>query len=219
MKKLYFSVALLVAVSSLVLLGCEKGKQAPQKTTQKIQLWNGKDFTGWKKFVPDEKVDADTVWLVTNGVIRCNGKPAGYLRTEADYSNYKLHVEWRWPGKGGNSGVLLHMSEPDKVWPKSIECQLHAGDAGDFWVIGGTDFKEHADKSNRRVLKKSESSEKPLGEWNTYEIICRDNTIRVFVNGTLQNEASETTVSSGKICLQSEGTSIEFRNIYLEPIN
>lgn len=219
MKKLYFSVALLVTVSSLVLLGCEKGKQAPPKTTQKIQLWNGKDFTGWKKFVPDETVDVDTVWLVTNGVIRCNGKPAGYLRTEADYSDYKLHVEWRWPGKGGNSGVLLHMSEPDKVWPKSIECQLHAGDAGDFWVIGGTDFKEHADKSNRRVLKKSESSEKPLGEWNTYEIICRDNTIRVFVNGTLQNEASETTVSSGKICLQSEGVPIEFRNIYLEPIH
>ena len=115
--------------------------------------------------------------------------------------------------------MLLHLSGPDTVWPKSIEAQLHSGDAGDFWVIGGTDFKEHVDKSTRRVVKKAESSEKPIGEWNVYEITCRENTIHVVVNGVEQNAATEATVTSGKIGLQSEGTSIEFRNIYIEPIN
>jgi hypothetical protein len=145
------------------------------------------------------------------------------MRTEADYANYNLHVEWRWPEKkGGNSGVLVHMSTPDEVWPRSIECQMHSTNAGDFWVIGGAEFKEHAEKgqrvNGRRTIKLKNSSEKPLGEWNVYEIICKDNWIVVLVNGVLQNVATGVSASSGKICLQSEGVPIEFRNIYIEPV-
>ena len=201
-------VTLGVMVVCLPWMGCS--------SQERIPLFNGRDFTGWKFVLRDESVNPDKVWSVKNGVIHCTGTPKGYMRTESDYSNYKLHLEWRWPEGGGNSGVLLHMSEPDVVWPRSIECQLNAGDAGDFWTIGGTDFKEHVDKSRRRVPKKEDSSERPLGHWNTYEIFCRDSTIRVFVNGVLQNEATETTVNSGNICLQSEGKPIEFRNIYIE---
>ncbi|GAF84490.1 unnamed protein product, partial [marine sediment metagenome] len=116
----------------------------------------------------------------------------------------------------GNSGVLLHMSEPDTVWPRSIECQLKAGQAGDFVTFQGVRFKELVE--GRVLEKKAESSEKSPGQWNSYDITCRGNTIRVFVNGVLQNEATETTVSSGKICLQSEGRPIEFRNIYIESL-
>jgi hypothetical protein len=230
-RGLAFSASFWTALACLVYAGY--GNQPPQqqrdkpagaalagavKPAKKMTLWNGKDFSGWKLFVPSDTIDARTVWTVKENVIHCTGVPNGYMRTEANYADYKLHLEWRWPAEAGNSGVLLHMSAPDTVWPKSIECQLAAGDAGDFWVIGGTDFKEHADKSKRRLAKKAESSEKPLGEWNTYEIICRSNTIRSFVNGVLQNEATETTVNSGKICLQSEGKPIEFRNIYVEPV-
>jgi len=183
----------------------------------KTLLWNGKDFTGWKLFIPDPNVDPNTVWSVRDGVIRCRGKPTGYMRTEADYADYKLHVEWRWAWFGGNSGVLVHMSGPDKVWPKSIECQLLTNNAGDFYVIEGTNFKEHGDKEDRRVPKKGAGSENALGEWNTCEVICRGSTIRVFVNGELKNEATEANVSSGKVLLQSEGGVIEFRNVYVEP--
>ena len=194
----------------------EEGPVVPKKKTP---LWNGKDFASWKLFVPDPQVDTNTVWLVKDGVIHCTGNPTGYMRTETDYANYKLHVEWRWPARPGNSGVLVHISGPDTVWPKSIECQLQARSAGDFWVIGGTDFKEHTNPDDRRVPKKEKSSEKKRGEWNEYDIICKDNTIRVFVNGVLQNEATETTVTSGKIGFQSEGRPIEFRNIYLEALD
>ena len=193
-------------------------KELPAKEQPWLSLFNGKDFAGWTFYLKDSSVDPKTVWSIKDGVIRCEGKPAGYMRTVKDYANYKLHVEWRWAAGKGNSGVLLHMSEPDKVWPKSIECQLMSGNAGDFWLIGGTMIKEHGGRKGRRVPKKEKSSEKPLGEWNVYEIVCKGDTVRPTVNGILQNEGTEATVTSGKICLQSEGKPIEFRNIYIEPV-
>jgi hypothetical protein len=82
--------------------------------------------------------------------------------------------------------------------------------------------REHAKASDRvkgrRVIKLKDSSEKPLGQWNAYDIICKDDWVVVLVNGVLQNIATKSTLTSGKICLQSEGTPVEFRNIYIEPL-
>ena len=213
-------------MAMLVLVACgttfaesETKAEAPGEKPKVIELFNGKDFTGWKLFIPDENVDPATVWEVRDGVVQCNGKPAGYMRTTKEYENYRLKLQWRWPARGGNSGVLLHIHLPDKVWPKSIESQLASGNAADFWVIDGTDFKEHTNKDDRRVPKRKKSNEKPLGEWNQYEIFCKDNVIRPHVNGLLQNVATDTTVNKGYIGLQSEGAPIQFRNITLEPLN
>ena len=90
-----------------------------------------------------------------------------------------------------------------------------AGNAGDFICMSGTDMNERTDKSNKVVAKKTASNEKPSGQWNKLTVICKGNTIDVYVNGTLQNKATGITVSKGSICLQSEGKDIEFRNIYL----
>ncbi len=199
----------------------EKQNQ-PIVPIDKMMLWNGKDLTGWKPFTNNANADVTKTWSVGNGVIRCAGKPAGYMRTDSDYANYLLHVEWRWPEKGGNNGVLIHMSGPDNVWPKSLECQLHSGNAGDFWVIGGVETSEHAKAgqrvNGRRTVKLKKSSEKPIGQWNAYDIICKEDWVVVLVNGILQNVATRCSVTSGKICLQSEGAPIEFRNVYLEPL-
>jgi hypothetical protein len=109
------------------------------------------------------------------------------------------------------------MQEPDKIWPKSIECQGQSGGQGDFWVIDGAEFKEHKGVEGRRVAKRGDSNEKPVGEWNTYEIICLGDTIKPYVNGKLMNEATECNLSAGKICLQSEGSEIEIRKVSLDP--
>jgi hypothetical protein len=183
--------------------------------TGKTPLFNGKDLSGLTP-VP---ADATDTWSVQNGVLRCSGTPTGYLRTQAVYENYRMRLQWRWPGGGGNNGVLLHIQPPDEVWPKSIEAQLEAQHAGDIWVIGGADFREHIDKSIRRVPKQEESSEKALGEWNEYLIECRGDTIKLFVNGILQNVATECTIQRGHIGLQSEGTPIEFREWTIEPLD
>jgi len=194
----------------------QEGTATDAKT---IDLFNGADLSGWKLFIPDEKVAPKTVWSVKDGVVRCTGKPAGYMRTEKEYGNYRLRFQWRFPEGGGNSGVLIHIQLPDKVWPKSIEGQLQHAHAGDFWVIDGAEFKEHTDPDNRRVVKKEESSEKPLGEWNQYEVLCQGNTIKLFINGVLQNSATETSLTKGHIGWQSEGTPIEFRNLVLETLD
>jgi len=211
------TVALLAAAT-----GASEGRNKPVVPKDKTMLWNGKDFAGWKLFTREPDHDVKMTWSVNNGLIRCEGKPPGYMRTENDYADYLFHVEWRWPGKGGNNGVLVHMSGEDKVWPKSLECQLYSGNAGDFWVIDGLETAEHASGGTRvkgrRTLKLKDSSEKPPGEWNAYDIICKDDWVVVLVNGVLQNVATKCSASSGKICLQSEGTPIEYRNIYIEPL-
>jgi len=196
---------------------------------KKISLFNGKDFTSWTLHLSKPNVDPASVWSVRNGLPFCTGTPSGYMRTNEEYSNYKLTFEWRWTGRPGNNGCLVHMYGKDTVWPKSIEVQLAHENAGDFWVIGGTEFNQHKDKSSgrvsgRNVKKLEKSNEKPPGQWNKMEIICKGDKIRVYVNGLLQNEADDCRddegkpLTKGKICFQSEGAPIEYRNIILEPL-
>ena len=118
-----------------------------------IELFNGRDLAGWTYHLDDPKVKMDGVWNVKDGVLRCTGKPTGYLVTKKnDYENYVLSVEWRWPDKGGNNGVLVHVTTPSAlgVWPKCLEIQLGSGDAGDLWVIGTTLDMPNIEKSPRR---------------------------------------------------------------------
>jgi hypothetical protein len=140
-----------------------------------------------------------------------------------------------------NNGVLLHMQNDDDtrlgVWPRSLEAQLQENNAGDFFVIAGVETAElralrdkalaaagndeKARKSalnNRRIQKARDSSEKPVGEWNRYEITCRADTVVLKVNGVEQNRATGLNVTEGRICLQTEGAAIEFRNVRLEPL-
>ena len=181
--------------------------------TESVKLFNGKDLSNWTFCLRDNSIDPATVFSVKDGIINIKGEPFGYMRTKDKYSDYTLHVEWRWPVEPSNSGVFIHGQEPDAIWPKCFECQLKHGSAGDFVCMSGANIKER-DKS--AVVKKvTESSEKPAGEWNTLEITCKGNTIEVVINGTLQNRGTEANISNGFICLQSEGKDVQFRNVYL----
>ncbi|MBL7134091.1 MAG: DUF1080 domain-containing protein [Phycisphaerae bacterium] len=199
-------------------------KPWPVVPAKKTVLFNGKNLTGWVRFIPndkrgpDKKWTVDKVWSVKDGVIHCIGKPHGYIRTEDSYANYKLHFEWRWTDKPTNSGVLLHRAGMDRVWPKCIEAQLMHKNAGDFWIIGGATIKHGGTVKKGHGAKKKPSNEVAPGEWNTYDIVCDGGTVKLTINGLLQNEGTDANPSSGPICLQSEGSPIEFRNIYLEPL-
>jgi hypothetical protein len=182
---------------------------------KKTVLFNGKDLKNWAFMLKDASVDPSTVFTVKDGVINIKGDPFGYMRTKKAYSDYTLHVEWRYPVEASNSGIFIHGQLPDTIWLKCFECQLKAGNAGDFVCMNGSDMKERTDKTNRVVKKIAASSEKAVGEWNTMEIKCMKNTIEVVVNGVFQNKATETNETGGYICLQSEGKTVEFRNVYL----
>ncbi len=192
--------------------------------TTKTALWNGKDYSGWKLHLDDKSVDVNSVWSVKNGVVHCKGAPRGYMRTEVEYSNYILEMEWRWVEKGSNSGVLLHSQKPDKVWPICIECQLKSGNAGDFVLLGKGSItvagKKHENDGVYHIISKmKESSEKPIGEWNRYKIICKDDSITCYVNGVLQNTGTRASQTKGTIALQSEGAPIEFRKITIQELD
>lgn len=219
--KLFTTLILVVLVSfgTEISISAQKGKsktKTPKLSAKgQVQLFNSKDLNNWVLQLKDPAVNPATVFTVQNGVIHISGAPFGYMRTKEAYMDYRLHVEWRYPLEASNSGVFVHAQLPDTIWPKCIECQLKAGSAGDFVCMNGADMNERTDKSSRSVKKMNASNEKPVGDWNTMEVICKTNTIEVYVNGTLQNKATGVTVSKGYICLQSEGKDIEFRNVFL----
>jgi hypothetical protein len=192
-----------------------KNQKNGNSENETVQLFNGKDLTNWVFYLKDPKVDPTTVFTVKNGVINISGNPFGYMRTKESYSDYKLKIEWRWPVEATNSGVFVHGQQPDTIWLKCIECQLKAGNAGDFVCMNGADMNERTNKASMSVKKMAASSEKPTGEWNSMEVTCSGNTIEVVVNGVLQNKGTNVNVTQGSICLQSEGKDIEFRNVFL----
>lgn len=203
-----------------------------------VALFNGKDLAGWTVDVPeaDKKPDLEPSFIVRDGLLLSLGKPLGHLVTEKEFSNYRLVVEYRFPGKGGNCGVLVHASKPRALYdmfPQSIEVQMMSGHAGDFWCIQENIEVPDMEKRRpakegqkfggglqdaRRILNLTDDSEKPLGEWNTMVITCKDDTIVVEVNGTEVNSGSKSTATKGKIALQAEGTEVEFRKVALEPL-
>jgi hypothetical protein len=188
-----------------------------------VALFNSRDLAGWTFDVIDPEVKPEAVWSVTDGLLVCKGRPPGVIRTEKEYADYELTLEWRWaPGlKPGNSGLLVHASKPREmfVWPKSLEVQLGSGDAGDFWMIGEKVTVAGATPQGRRWLKRQESTEKPPGEWNTMRVRCQGDRITVWVNGVLMNEGTALSTTKGAICLQSEGAEIHFRKVELTPID
>lgn len=176
-------------------------------------LWSGDALDGWVWQGPGELAD---VWSLEDGVLSCEGSPVGYIRTEADYTNFELELEWRFdPARGaGNSGVLLRMIGEDRVWPRSIEAQLMSGNSGDIWNIGEFPMVTNASRTNgRRTTRSQPSAERELGEWNQYRIRLWRGSLTLEVNGVVQNTAEWCLETPGKLCLQSEGAPIQFRGM------
>jgi hypothetical protein len=187
-----------------------------------MDLFNGKDFTGWTFYMRSNSAPEKT-WSITNGVIHCGGRPTGFMRTEKDYSNYHLTVEWRFlkvTPKANNTGVLVHMQPQERIWPECVECQGQDQKQGDFWLHNGTtaDGFRWDGKKSTHVPMPVPPNEKPVGEWNTYEVIARADTVEIIVNGKSMNKISGCNLTSGGIGIQSEGADIEVRKIFLQPL-
>lgn len=188
---------------------------------KKINLFNGKDLSNWNFVIEKDAEPADKVYSIVDGVINIKGSPLGYMYTKEKYADFILHVEWRWPnGVASNSGIFLLIEDPKNPFPNGIECQLQAGNAGDFVMLGGSNLKEYSLPAGQErpkfpiIRKCNTSSEKPAGEWNSADISVKDGVINVYVNGVHQNFATNT-VKSGHIGLQSEGKAVQFRNVTL----
>jgi hypothetical protein len=194
-------------------------------TQKKESLFNGKNLDGWTIFVDDSIISPEDFFYVNNGMIETVGVPVGYLRTVKEYADYHLHIEWRYPDNPTNSGVFLHTSGPDLIWPAHYQGQLKYENAGDFIVHGvgikasiGDSVYVSSDTLKPLIPKLNPTNEKPAGEWNSYDITCIGSTIELRVNGMLQNTATNCSLTKGSIGLQAEGSKIQFRNLWIKHI-
>ncbi len=226
MKYLIFYILILITASSF-------NYSSKSKT---ISLFNGVDLTGWHVDVPamDDNPDIKNPFIVRNSMLVSLGTPGGHLITDAIHQNYRLDIEYRFAGKPGNCGALVHASTPRalyKMFPKSLEVQMKHKNAGDFWCIvedivvpdmeerrGSKEEWGIVEGKKRRVENLTDGSESPLGEWNTMVIECVMDEIKVWLNGDLVNYGFNCTANKGHIAVQSEGSEVEFRKIELTPI-
>ena len=182
----------------------------------------------------DDNPDGPKPFIVRDGMLVSLGTPGGHLITDKRYQNYRLEVEYRFAGKPGNCGVLVHASTPRALYdmfPKSLEVQMQHEHAGDFWCIV-EDIKvpnmrkRRGPKKNwgivegksRRIENLTNDSENPVGEWNKMVIECKASEIKVWVNGDLVNHGYECTADKGQIAIQAEGSEVEFRKVEMTPL-
>ena len=178
----------------------------------------------WKFFSEEPGSKLADVWRVKDGVLSCKGTPKGGIYLDRDLADFTLQLEWRWPAEEGKGGVLLRTAAPWKIWPKSLEAQINAGSAGDFWGLDGFPLAgpeerlkklDHPDFGKLTNLQRTDTVEKPTGEWNQYDIVAAGSVVTLKINGKEVNKATNCDAHPGKICLTAEGSRIEFRNIRL----
>src|SRR5690348_3559024 len=197
-----------------------------QSTASFVDLFNGKDLTGWINVNT-----AEDTWKVRDGLLICSGHPIGVMRTAKQYENFVLHIEWMHMEPGGNSGVFAWSNaqpDPSTRLPNGVEIQmlelewpnLHKVNGvtppiayvhGELFGVGGV--KTTPDNPRGERSMSIENRCKGRGEWNTYDVVAVDGVIKLSVNGKFVNGISHATQKKGYLCLESEGAEIHFRNI------
>jgi hypothetical protein len=197
-----------------------------------MSLFNGKNLDGWyiySKYGINN--DVEKAFNVKNGLIHLAGESLGYICTNESYKNYYLRVVFRWGEKRypprqdqrRDSGILYHFptTVTDKIWPKSIECQIQEEDCGDYWCVDGATADSPNESQQHGSLKRiirTANFENPGQEWNTIEVICIDDKSEHYVNGHLVNHADNLSITEGKILLQLEYAEIFYKTVELLPL-
>ncbi|MBL9139581.1 MAG: DUF1080 domain-containing protein [Verrucomicrobiales bacterium] len=200
---------------------------APAADDGFVSLFNGRDLTGWVN-----ANCAPETWSVKDGVIACTGKPTGALRTDRQYENFILEVEWRHLSSGGNSGVFIWgtpIAAPGVPFLRGIEVQVldHGFNIkgknewytthGDVFPIHGATMKPFGRHNGQRSFPSEERS-RPSPEWNHYRIVATNGVLRLSVNGKEVSGGEDCNYRKGYLALESEGAPVEFRNIRIKEL-
>lgn len=224
-----FSVVLLVLTVSLV------NAQQPLFHFGEAVDFNAINFDKKVKGDPIQWFQVNTendTWKMKGRELICSGHPIGVIRSGKKYTNFLLHIEWKHIEAGGNSGTFVWSDAVpgENRLPNGVEVQMleldwvnqHIKDGvkppvayvhGELFGVGGVETVPDNPRGKRS--KSIENRCKGKGEWNTYDVVCVDGTIKLSVNGKFVNGISKSTQKSGYICLESEGAEIHFRNIKL----
>lgn len=172
---------------------------------------------GWKVFTAEENVAVSDIWKVVksaddkDGFLQCQGKPFGYLRSETTYQDFEFGFEWRFPtDPNGNSGALIYTAKEDKLWPNAIQVQLHGQTTGSIFPVGD------AMTANNLQLRDKAFA---VNQWHTCVIRAVGGTISVTMDGVKQGEITGCTPKDGSLALQSEGSEVHFRKIWVRDLS
>lgn len=233
-------VACLIAVvASPVAVQSEDAVAAPKAFIDGTGLgWvtlGEKDFT-------NVNCDAET-WTWKDGFAKCTGQPVGVIRSVKRYTNLELVAEWRHLKSAGNSGIFLWAQEENlnslkrNQLPVGIEVQVldHGyveqyeqknGKKPDWFTSHGdvfptgtakmTPFPPVAPNSSRSFPRKHLS--KGINEWNHYYVRAINGEVRLWVNGEEVSGGTGCDPRSGFLCLESEGSPVEFRNLRIREL-
>lgn len=238
-------IRLLTAAATLTLL-LAAGISGAQEETAPRAFIDGTG-PGWRMLSEADFAhvngDPDT-WSWKEGITYCTGRPIGVLRTAKQYANFELVAEWRHMRSGGNSGIFVWASEAalaglerDKLPPGGIEVQIldhgfaeeyekHNGKKGDWFTTNGDVFAVGTSKmkpfaptspNGARSFPRKNLS-KGIGQWNHYYVRAINGEIRLWVNGEEVSGGSDCEPRSGYLCLESEGSPVEFRNIRIREL-
>jgi 3-keto-disaccharide hydrolase len=215
-----------VVLATAILLLVHDATRA-QSVPEFRDLFNGTDLTGW--------VNVNTkreTWSVRDGMLICHGHPIGVMRSEKQYENFVLHIEWRHMEAGGNSGVFIWSAgspAPGEELPKGLEVQMlelqwpflnpdESGKPrpiayvhGELFGANGLETTPDNPRGERSMSRENRCKGK--GEWNTYDVVAVDGVVKLSVNGKFVNGVRNASVRKGYLCLESEGAEIHFRNI------
>ncbi len=202
----------------------EFGKEWSWDLTYSDQQGSGQDIK-WLNVNTEPET-----WATNEEGVICYGNPIGVVRSQKEYENFIMHIEWKHMEAGGNSGTFVWSQAipgenrlPDGVEVQMLELDwvnLNTRDGkkppeayvhGELFGVGGVDI---VPDNPRGVRSKSiRNLCKPRGQWNTYDVVCVDGVVKLSVNGTFVNGISKSTQKKGHICLESEGAEIHFRNL------
>jgi 3-keto-disaccharide hydrolase len=189
---------------------------SPPEPGEPVALLKGSDLAEFERV----GLTPDSIAIV-DGEVRLTGKPLGYFATKQDYRDYVLTFEWKYDrpeglksdaGFRGNSGLLVHIAKPHKVWPACIEVQLAQADPGAIFAVGAARFLAQSDPPTQK------SAVKPVGEWNKMQVTCQGGTIIGVLNGVEVARGEKAEPAQGAIGWQSEGYPIRFREIRIKTL-
>jgi hypothetical protein len=217
--------------TSLLLLSLLSGlvRADDTKDAEWIELFNGKDLSGWVVDGPKEfkdKTDGNKpkpLWLVEDKMIRTAGTAFGFLRYDREFTDFLFHAEYRMV-QDANSGIGIRTRVYDAKQSTATRPSMFSYEVQ---LLDDSDKKpdKHCTGSLYRYVAPKLLANKPAPEWNVVEIECIGPKIRTLFNGTEVLNVDQSTIDeiknkplSGYVCLQSHSKQVEFRNVKIKEI-
>jgi hypothetical protein len=211
-----FLLSCLVALPWSVLVRAEQPGFVP--------LFNGKDLSGWVNVN-----NASDTFSARDGMLITTGIPIGVLRTQRQYENFILELEWMHLKPKGNSGVFVWSDPLPAVgvpFTRAIEVQVldgtesrdYTSDGDIFSIWGATLTPDRPHPSGWQRCLPSEKRSRPAGQWNHYRVECNDGVLKLAVNGKIVSGGSKCRPRKGYICLEAEGSECHFRNLRIKEL-